>query len=101
MLAADHARFKAEGTEIIAISVDKPEKNSELAKKLKVPFPVLSDPDHKVIDAYDLLNAAEQIAKPAVFILDRKGIIRWSFLNEDYKIRPFNDALLAELKKID
>ena len=72
-----------------------------MADKLKLTYPVLSDTDHRVIDAYDLFNASGKIAKPAVFILDKKGKVRWAFFNEDYKIRPFNDALLAELKKVE
>ena len=42
---------------MVAISVDKPEKSRELAASLKIPFPLLSDADHKVIDAYDIYNA--------------------------------------------
>lgn len=71
-----------------------------MAARLNLKFPLLSDPDHQVIDAYDLLNAPQKIAKPAVFLIDTKGKIRWAFFNEDYKLRPFNDALLAELQKM-
>ena len=85
---------------MVAISVDKPEKSRELADKLKLPFPVLSDVDHKVIDAYDLYNAEGKISKPATFVLDSKGIVRWSFFEEDYKIRPLNDVILDELNKV-
>lgn len=92
--------MKAEGGEVIAISVDKPEKSLEMARKLKLPFPVLSDLDHKVIDAYDLYNLEGKISKPATFVLDTKGIVRWSFFEEDYKIRPLEDVLVEELKKI-
>jgi len=34
-------------------------------------------------------------------VIDKKGIVRWSFLNEDYRIRPLNDAILGELMKIN
>ena len=71
-----------------------------MADQLKIPFPILSDPEHKVIDAYDLFNPQGKISKPAVFILDKKGIVRWSFFDEDYKVRPLNEVLLEELKKI-
>ena len=84
---------------MIAISVDKTEKSRELSDKLKLPYPVLSDIDHKVIDAYDLYNAQGKISKPATFVLDTKGVVRWSFFEEDYKIRPLNDVLLEELMK--
>ena len=84
---------------MIAISVDKTEKSRELSDKLKLPYPVLSDIDHKVIDAYDLYNAQGKISKPATFVLDTKGVVRWSFFEEDYKIRPLGDVLLEELRK--
>lgn len=71
-----------------------------MAERLKLTFPLLSDPDHNVIDAYDLLNAPQKIANPAVFVIDTKGIIRWAFFDEDYKIRPLNETLLAELQKL-
>lgn len=80
--------------------MDGKDKSSELVNKLKLPFPVLSDVDHKVIDAYDLFNPDGNIAKPALFVLDKKGIVRWVFLDEDYRIRAVNDAVLAELKKL-
>lgn len=99
-LAADYDKFKAAGADVLAISVDQPDKSQSMADKLKIPFPLLSDPEHKVIDAYDLFNAQGKIAKPAVFVLDKKAIVRWSFFDEDYKVRPLNEVLLEELKKI-
>ncbi len=92
--------MKAEGADVVAISVDNPEKSREMAGKLKIPFPLLSDIDHKVIDAYDLYNAEGKISKPATYVLDNKGIVRWSFFEEDYKVRPLEDVLLEELKKV-
>jgi peroxiredoxin len=92
--------LKAAGADVVAISVDKPEKSRELAEKLKLPFPVLSDVDHRAIDAYDLFNAEGKISKPATFVLDTKGIVRWSFFEEDYKIRPLDDVIFDELRKI-
>jgi peroxiredoxin len=99
-LAADYDKIKAAGADVVAISVDKPEKSRELSDKLKRPFPILSDVDHKVIDAYDLYNVDGKISKPATYILDTGGIVRWSFFEEDYKIRPLNEVILEELKKI-
>lgn len=88
------------GADVVAISVDKPEKSRELAEKLKIPFPLLSDVDHKVIDAYDLYNAEGKISKPATYVLDTKGVVRWSFFEENYKIRPLDDVILEQLNMI-
>jgi peroxiredoxin Q/BCP len=100
-LAGDYNRFTAAGAEIIAISVDNQDKNRELSDKLKLPFAVLSDADHKVIDAYDLYNPDGKIAKPAVFVIDKSGVVRWTFFDEDYRVRAMNDAILSELAKLN
>ena len=99
-LAADVEKFKSAGAQILAISVDGPEKSAELAAKLKVSFPLLSDADHKVIESYDVLDSGGKISRAAVFVLDRNGIVRWSYIADDYKIRPLDEMLLAELAKI-
>lgn len=99
-MAADYQKLKAAGTDVVAISIDKPEKSRELADKLKIPFAILSDVDHKIIDAYELYNPDGRISKPATFVLDSKGIVRWSFFEEDYKLRPIVDVIFEELKKI-
>ena len=41
-----------------------------------------------------------KIAKPALFVIDKSGVVRWVFLNEDYKIRALNDAVMDELRKL-
>jgi hypothetical protein len=33
-------------------------------------------------------------------VIDKGGVVRWSFLNEDYRVRALNDSILAELMKI-
>ncbi len=99
-MAADYDKLKATGADVVAISIDKPEKSKELADKLRIPFPILADVDHKVIDAYDLYNAEGKISKPATLVLDSKGVVRWSFLEEDYKVRPLNDVIFEEVRKL-
>lgn len=81
--------------------MDKPEKSRELSEKLKLPFPILSDVDHKVIDAYDLYNQEGKISKPATYVIDSKGIVRWVFFDENYKIRPLDDVIIEQLTKLN
>ena len=98
--AANYDKYKAAGAEVLAISVDSPEKNKKLSEKLNLAFPVLSDDGHKVIDLYSILDASGKISKAAVFILDKKGVVRWQYIADDYKIRPLDEVLLAELAKL-
>jgi peroxiredoxin len=99
-LAADYQKLKDAGADVVAISIDKPEKSRELGDKLKIPYSILSDVEHKAIDAYGLYNSEGKISKPATLVLDSNGIVRWSFFEEDYKVRPLNEVILEELKKI-
>lgn len=64
-------------------------------------FPLLSDPDHTVIARYGLLNQQDPnalpIPHPTVFVMDREGVVRWKFIEINYKIRPTNDDILGAL----
>lgn len=66
-------------------------------------FPLLSDADHKVIDRYGLLNeqARRPIPHPATYVIDRTGKVRWRFVEVDYKVRPSNEDVLAQVRKIE
>ena len=99
-MATNYDRFKAAGAEVLGISVDPPEKSRELAGKLKIPFPLLSDQDHKVIDEYGILDPGGKISIASVFVVDRKGTVRWSYVTDDYKVRPLDDVILDQLAKI-
>ena len=99
-MVTNYEKFKAADTEILAISVDPPDKSQKLAEQLKIPYPLLSDDGHKVIDTYSILDPSGKISTAAVFILDKRGLVRWSYVASDYKVRPLDDTLLAELEKL-
>ena len=40
-----------------------------------------------------------QLPVPSVFLVAKGGTIRWVYSNDDYKIRPENDALLEAARK--
>lgn len=96
----NYDKYKAAGAEILAITVDPPEKNLKLAQRLNINFPVLADIGHKVIDTYDILDPGGKISKAAVFIIDKKGVVRWVYVADDYKVRPTDETLLTELAKL-
>ena len=64
-------------------------------------FTLLSDPDHAVIARYGLLNQqdpeARPIPHPTTFLVDREGVVRWKFIEINYKIRPTNEDILGAL----
>lgn len=62
-------------------------------------FPVLSDPKAEAIRRYDLLhpgageNGAD-ISRPAEFLLDSSGKVRWVNLTENYWVRARPEQIL-------
>jgi len=64
---------------------------------------LLSDPDHRVIDRYGLLNtdAPRPMPHPATYVIDKEGIVRWGFVEVDYRIRPSNSDILAALEALE
>ncbi len=94
-------------TEILAVSIDPHDKALFLRDKLKdqpgFNFPLLSDADHRVIDRYGLLNEQSKRGwpHPATYVIDREGVVRWKFVEVDYKIRPSNEDVLAQVRKAE
>ena len=91
------------GIRLLAISVDAPEVSRDLARKAGYTFPLLADPRAEVIRRYDLLHPAgstqgQDIARPAEFLLDRNGVVRWRNLTDDYRVRARVEEVLAQAR---
>jgi glutaredoxin-dependent peroxiredoxin len=67
-------------------------------------FPLLSDFNKEVIREYGVFNpdmiGLRGIAKRAVFVLDRDGVVRHREVLEDARNEPDYDALFAALKAL-
>lgn len=64
-------------------------------------FIFLSDPGHRVIDRYGLLNPdGRGWPHPATFVIDRQGAVRWRFVEVDYKVRAANEQILEALARL-
>ena len=99
-------QFNAAGIRPVAISVDSPEESRELSQKQGYTFTFLSDPKAEVIRRYDLVHAGagengRDIARPAEFLVDRSGTVRWVNVTENYFIRARPEQVLevAQLLK--
>jgi peroxiredoxin len=61
----------------------------------------LSDPGHRVIDRYGLLNPdGRGWPHPATFVIDRAGIVRWKFVEVDFRVRASNEQILEALARL-
>jgi peroxiredoxin len=65
-------------------------------------FPFLEDKNHKVIDRYGLFNPdGKGWPHPATYVIDKQGMVRWKFIEVDYRKRPTNAQIMSELEKIN
>lgn len=97
--------------QIVALSVDAPEDLQRMIDRISEDdgrdprFPFLTDPGHQVVDRYGLYNPDDprgrQITHPATFVIDSDGVVRWKFVEVDYRVRPTNEDILAELAVLE
>ena len=90
---------------MVAISVDPPAVSENLREKQGYAFTFLSDSTTEVIRRYDLLHKAagpesSDISRPAEFLVDRSGTVRWENFTEDIRVRPRAQQLLAAARSI-
>jgi peroxiredoxin len=97
--------FDARGVRIVAISVDSPEINRRQAQKLGYTFPLLSDPKAEVIRRYDVLHPGAgpkdaDIARPAEFLIDSSGMVRWVNLTDNIGVRARPEQVLDAFNQV-
>ena len=90
---------------IAAISVDSPGESRKLCDAKGYSFPFLSDPDAAVIRQYGVLHPKggpddHDIARPAEFLVDRSGTIRWVNLTGDLRVRARPDEVLEAIQRL-
>lgn len=80
--------------QVVGISVNDPFSNKGFAEKNQLAFPILSDVNREVIKAYNLEFPdfagiiGYTVSKRSIFILDRKGVIRYTWVTEDPTVEP-------------
>ena len=98
------AEIRALGAEIAAIAVTSVFAQQAFAKSLDVDFPLLSDWNRAVSQAYgvqyDVWRGHEGVAKRSVFVIDRGGIIRYRWVSDDALVLPDFDAAIEALRAL-
>jgi peroxiredoxin len=108
------------GYQIIAVSPDLPENTREMDDKFKPGFPLLCDPKMDATHAFGLAwkvsdRDAEYYEKlrrasgethqllpvPAVLIVSREGVIKFEYINPNYKVRPPIELILAAAEAVN
>lgn len=88
------AEFNKMGVGVCAISYDSREVLAEFARRKKISYPLLSDPDSTIIRAFGILNTSvpegdsgHGIPHPGLYRVDAKGRVQSKFFEEAYNNR--------------
>ncbi len=86
---------------LIGISVDGAWCHAAFAKDRKLHFPLLADfePKGGVARTYGVYHQQDGISERALFVIDREGTIRWSYVSP-MGVNPGADGILAALEAL-
>lgn len=80
-LRDNYERFKANNYEILGISADSAKRQANFKDKNNLPFPLLADEDHKIINAFGVWGPKKFMGREfdgihrTTFVIDEKGVI--------------------------
>lgn len=82
-----HAALLEAGYRIVGISPDPPERNARFRERDRLPFPLLSDPDHAVAEAFGAWGTKRQYGREyeglirSTFVVDADGRLERAYRN--------------------
>src|SRR6195256_2076099 len=93
--------FRKHGAELLGLSVDGVWCHEAFAKDRRLHFPLLADfhPKGAVGQAYGAYREHEGVCERALFVIDRKGIISWSYCSP-IAVNPGADGILDALERM-
>jgi peroxiredoxin len=98
-ILSEFHKFKAQ---IVGISVDGPWCHDAFALARKLHFPLLSDfePKGAVARRYGAYREGDGVSERALFVIDPKGTISWSYLSP-VGVNPGADGILEALEALE
>jgi len=99
-LRDNYSILKSNGFVILGISPDEEKKHKKFEQKYNLPFTLIADPGHNIIDKYGVWDEKQLYGRKymgihrTTFLVDEKGIIRKIFL------RPKNKQHAEEIIKV-
>jgi peroxiredoxin Q/BCP len=93
--SSNYADFKGMGAEVLGVSSDTVESHMSFGEECDVPFPLLSDPGGKVRSQYGVSSSLGIIPGRVTFVIDAKGIVRYTFSSQLNPGKHIKEALSA------
>jgi peroxiredoxin len=97
-LLSEFQRYRAA---LLGISVDGVWCHAAFAKDRRLRFPLLSDfePKGRVARAYGAYRDQDGLAERALFVIDKAGVVRWSYCSP-IGVNPGADGILEALERL-
>ena len=99
--ARELEEFERRGAQVVGISVDPPQNNARMVGKLRLPFPLLSDPRAELVTRLGLWDPEDQVARPSILVVDRSGEVRYLYSGADFADRPGDAEVFGALEGLD
>lgn len=100
----DYSAFVDKGVQIVGISPDSIKSHQKFQTKYDLPFPLLSDPDHKVAELYGAWGLKKMYGREyegilrTTFLIDKNGKVAKVF--EGVKPADHSQEVLKEVAKL-
>ena len=91
-LRDNYGLLKKNGIEVIGVSPDEQQKHKKFEKKFNLPFTMLADPSHTILEKYGVWDQKQMFGNKymgvlrTTFVIDEKGLIRKIFLRPKNKV---------------
>jgi peroxiredoxin len=100
-LREDIDRFTEVGARVVAIAPDTADGVAKFVQGNEYPFSLLADERHEVFDTYDVISTMMSLGqRPALFVVDREGVVRFDSIGTQQWQIPSNDNVLKVLSSL-
>lgn len=90
-LRDNYQQFQAQGYAVLGVSTDDEKSHARFAEKFDLPFPLLADPERKIVEAYGVWQEKQNYGRTywgivrTTFVLDPEGLIERVIKRPDTK----------------
>jgi peroxiredoxin Q/BCP len=103
-LAQHSGEYVARGVQVVTVVAQSSDVVRRYVEDTGLPFNILIDESRDVLKAYGVWHKlgldAWNIARPALFLIDRAGSIRYSFVSDSQDEFPTHESILQQLEQL-
>lgn len=101
-LRDNYERFLSMGYAVVGVSVDDEKKHQRFIEKHELPFPLIADTDHKLVEAFGVWAEKKMAGRTymgilrTTFIISEKGVVERIIGPKEVKVKEHAKQILGE-----